>query len=125
MINQIFPDDQHKSGSVESHEVWNWDVLDIETGIGVQRLKQILTVCVDCHMMFHDEFAIGEAKTQVVVDKVAKFLRSRQAMVNGVDPITLEAQLDSEKARAEMHNGIDNWVLDLSHLAEQDYMNAK
>ena len=45
-------------------------------------------------------------------------------LVNRADRVELEAQLTSEKDRAESQNGVDKWVIDLSHLSNQDYMQS-
>lgn len=118
------PDEQQKNNAVESHEIWEWHVPDPSVGVGIQKLKKIITVCVDCHMMFHEGFAVSQAKLYSDAEKVSEFIKAKQMLVNRVDRVELEAQLASEKDRAESQNGIDKWVIDLSHLSNQDYMQS-
>ena len=124
LIDKIMPEEQNKKKAVESHEIWEWHVPDPSTGVGIQKLKEIMTLCVDCHMMFHEGYAVSQAKIHSNPEEVKDFIRQKQMLVNRVDEATLEAQIESDKSRAELHNGVDKWVIDLSNLASQDYMKS-
>ena len=122
LIDSVYQDEKSKRYSVECHEIWEWDAPDLKTGIGIQKLKQILVVCVDCHMMFHEDFAINKAKSFGKQSEVEKFLRKRMMLVNHSSEQDLLTSLENERENAEKMNGVDKWIIDLSVLAEQDYM---
>ncbi|MGC6433287.1 MAG: hypothetical protein ACON4M_03730, partial [Crocinitomicaceae bacterium] len=113
----IFP--EKKKFSVEAHEVWDWEVQHPETGVGIQKLKEILVVCIDCHMMFHSDYAIEQAKTNRKEDVVRNFLYNKMSLINRVNLERLELDLLNENQKAEQQNGITTWIIDLSHLSQQ------
>lgn len=122
LIDSVYEDDKHKKTAVECHEIWEWDAPDLSTGVGIQRLKQIMVLCVDCHMMFHEDFAAHKARDYGKSDEVRDFLRKRMMLVNHMNESQIVSSLQTEKLNAERMNGVDTWILDLSSLAEQDYM---
>ena len=111
-----------KTHAVEAHEVWDWQVPDPSSGIGIQKLKEILVVCIDCHMMFHSDYAVEQAKLSGQEDKVKKFLESKMALINRCNHEELLNQLEQEKLEAQAHNGVTTWIIDLSQLSQQEYM---
>lgn len=106
-------------GGVECHETWNWTVEDPSTGVGLQRLDRLMAVCSDCHMIFHEGFAVETARNSGtgLQDEVARRIRERQQLVNGMDETRLTLLLEADREEWESTNGVDDWIVDLSHLA--------
>jgi hypothetical protein len=116
------PDEIKRGGVVDCHEVWEWEVVDEASGVGIQRLKRLLVVCKDCHMLFHEGFALHKAREAGVEQEAADYIRTLRQLVNRCDGATLDAQLAADREEWERNKGVGTWVLDLSHLASQDYM---
>lgn len=106
-------------GGVECHEAWSWTVEDPSTGVGLQRLDRLMALCTDCHMIFHEGFAIETARNSGtgLQDEVARRIRERQQLVNGMDEAKLTLLLEADRDNWESTNGIDDWVIDLSRLS--------
>lgn len=107
---------------VECHEVWDWKIVDHDAGIGVQTLREILVVCTDCHMMFHEGYAKLRAREHGHEDSVADFIRRKQMLVNKMDEHEIAHHLDEARRRYNQVDGIRSWVVDLGRLSAQDYM---
>lgn len=104
-------------GGVECHETWGWRVDDPSTGVGLQTLDRLMTVCQDCHATFHEGFIVEKARELGLQDEASERIRERQQLVNRMDEPQLEALLESDRQAWEATNGIDNWIIDLSHLS--------
>lgn len=104
-------------GGVEAHETWAWKVDDPASGIGLQTLDRLMTVCPDCHAMFHESFIVDKARDLGLQDEAIERIRERQQLVNRMDQHQLEALLEADRESWEATNGIDNWIIDLSHLS--------
>jgi hypothetical protein len=125
LIETVFTEESHKSKSVECHEVWDWEVLDEERSIGVQKLREILVLCNDCHMMFHEDYAVSKAFAQGKDgDEVRDFLRERMEHVTGLDTAQITAQRASEREIQDGRENIQTWLMDLSYLQEQNNLNV-
>ncbi|MBO9428394.1 hypothetical protein [Sulfitobacter sp. R18_1] len=115
--------DQTRRDTVDCHEVWEFEVLDAQEGIGVQRLKKLMMVCVDCHMMFHEEFAISKGYREGAdADGIREFLRERMAALNGVERADIDIQRNREMEVTRSNEGVDTWLMDLSYLQENENM---
>jgi hypothetical protein len=104
-------------GGVECHETWAWRVDDPSTGVGLQSLDRLMTVCPDCHAIFHEAFIVDKARNLGLQDEASERIRERQRLVNRMDEAQLETLLESDRQSWEATNGIDNWIIDLSHLS--------
>lgn len=104
-------------GGVECHETWSWRVDDPSTGVGLQTLDRLMTVCPDCHATFHEAFIVEKARELGLQDEARERIRERQQLVNRMDEAQLESLLESDRQAWEATNGIDNWIIDLSHLS--------
>jgi hypothetical protein len=125
LIETVFTDEAHKSNSVECHEIWDWEVLDKDRSIGVQKLREILVLCNDCHMMFHEDYAVSKAFAQGKDGgEVKEFLRERMGQVTGLDEVQITAQRESEKEIQAGLNEVDTWLMDLSYLQQQNNLNV-
>ena len=125
LIETVFTEEAHKSKSVECHEIWDWEVLDEDRSIGVQKLREILVLCNDCHMMFHEEYAVSKAFAQGKDgDGVKEFLRERMSHVTGLDAVAVDAQRESERDIQAGLDGVDTWLMDLSYLQQQNNLNV-
>ncbi|EPX83978.1 hypothetical protein [Salipiger mucosus] len=123
LISEYFKGEEKKSDSVECHEVWEWRILDEDRRVGVQKLKEILVLCNDCHMMFHEDLAVDLAnRNGKDGDEVRDFLRARMAQVTGMERPELEEQLRAERAERESLNEIDHWIMDLQYLSDHAYL---
>lgn len=125
LIDTVFDDEKHKAKSVDCHEVWEWEVLDEDQGIGVQKLREILVLCTDCHMMWHEEFAVGKAERHGKDgEQVRAFLRDRMSQVTGLDPSEVDARVEAGRARLAERGDVETWLMDLSYIQMQSNLHA-
>jgi hypothetical protein len=115
LLDSVYAKSKRSPDHVECHEVWEFKVLDAKNSIGVQKLVDILLVCRDCHMMFHEDQAVREGKKNNF-DTVHDFLEERMSVVTGQDEISIEAQRTSEKEVQASLDNVSNWLMDLSWL---------
>jgi len=114
-----------KQDSVDCHEVWNWTVPSSENGVGIQKLRGFLTVCHFCHMMFHEGFFEERLRKLYPDDVVKKFLdglMDRRRVFTRMPIEAITAQIEKEKAILKSKARVKDWIVDLSHLSQQDYM---
>jgi hypothetical protein len=112
-----------KSGPVDCHEVWEWIPPEDENSTtGIQKLKRLLVVCKDCHMMFHDGFFINKARDSGLELQAVAYLEKMRMLINRQDRIGLNEQLTQDSAEWEKNKSVTTWIIDLSHLAAQDFM---
>jgi 5-methylcytosine-specific restriction endonuclease McrA len=111
-------------GPVDAHEVWSWSMPDDDpsAGIGIQRLERIMTLCPACHACFHASNATTRARRDARFEEAAAFIRQRQMDINGMSAEELDGHLARSAEDWDRTRGVDRWILDLSHLAAQDYM---
>lgn len=125
LIDTVFEDEKHKAKSVDCHEVWDWEILDEDQSIGVQKLREILVLCTDCHMMWHEEFAVSKAERHGKDgEQVRTFLRDRMAEVSGLDPAEVEARVAAGRDQLARRSEVDTWVMDLSYIQMQSNLHA-
>jgi hypothetical protein len=92
------------------------------SGIGIQRLKRLLVVCPDCHMMFHEGFARRKARDLGIEDDVIEGIRKRRMLVTRTSRDGLDRSLEKAKQHLLTMTGADRWVMDLSVLGNQQFM---
>lgn len=107
---------------VECHEVWDWKIPSEENGIGVQTLQKLLVVCRNCHVLFHSGFFMGRAREQGIEDKVAAAIEKRRMLITRMTRDQLSTSLAQSSEHLRKASGIDKWVLNLSHLSAQQFM---
>lgn len=122
LLRHLEADGDRGMGTVDCHEVWEWTVPDPSVDIGIQKLKGMLVVCFECHMIFHDGFARSRAKAKGIEDEVRRFLMKRRSFITRADPVDVANEMKAEAARLRKHAGVKAWIVDLSHLGRQDYM---
>ena len=120
------PEERARPRLVECHEVWSWKPVDrADGGIGVQKLERLLTVCPDCHQIFHEGHALHKARAtgrENLERLVGKHIEKTRILVNRTDPDALAGQLARDREAWNDVKSIGTWVLDLSHLSHQDFM---
>ncbi|MFC6049019.1 hypothetical protein ACFPYM_14405, partial [Methylobacterium hispanicum] len=111
-------------GPVDAHEVWSWTMPDDDPsrGVGIQRLERIMVLCPTCHACFHAGHALTAARRDARHEEAAAFIRARQSDITGLEGAALDAHLGRSADAWNRTRGVERWVLDLSHLAAQDYM---
>jgi hypothetical protein len=114
------PEERARGRAVECHEVWDWTVSTQSTG--VQALKRLLVLCPDCHLAFHEGFALSRAREAGIEAQAGDYLRARRMLMNHCDGATLDAQIAADSAAWEDGKSVERWVVDLAHLAVQDFM---
>lgn len=121
-LDNVLDKDNKRHSPVDCHEIWKWDNKDNITGI--QKLSRLIVVCVDCHMMFHEGFAIHKAN-EVGVDEseVREYLEKRRLLATEMTKEELDAMLDNDAQLYKEMGSVDNWIVDLTNLSEQSYMN--
>lgn len=117
---RIFPNS--RTGPVECHEVWDWEVPEPGIAIGIQRLRHLLVVCFECHMMFHESYFVEKAREAGLGNEVQERIEQRRLEVTGLDREQLVESLRRSEAEYREQERISQWVMDLSHLAAQDFM---
>lgn len=115
-------EEKSKGGVVDCHEVWEWTPSEIDGRVGIQRLSRLLVLCKDCHMSFHDSYALWKAGQVGLEDQAGAYLHSLRCLANRSDSAEMAARMASDREEHAATRGIQKWVLDLSHLAVQDYM---
>lgn len=117
-------DGNSRRGPVDAHEVWSWSMPDDDpsVGVGIQRLERIMTLCPACHACFHATNATTRARRDARYEEVAAFIRGRQMDINGMSEEELDRHLEKSADDWNRTRGVDRWIVDLSHLAAQDYM---
>lgn len=117
------PEERKVGGVVDAHEIWEWKIADEMAGTGIQILKRILCVCKDCHACFHEGRTMWKAREAGMEEKAAEYLKALRMAINRCDGATLAAQIELDQVEWEANRrAVSTWVLDLSHLATQDYM---
>lgn len=114
--------ERRQGGLVDCHEVWEWIVPDPASYVGIQRLVRVLVLCKDCHLIFHESFAMWKAREAGLEKRAHRYIKSLQMLINRCDAAALQSQIDEEAARWEDNKSIRTWVLDLEHLSRQDFM---
>lgn len=113
-------EEYEKAGLVDCHEVWEWQ--SVNDNVGVQKLKRLMVVCKDCHFMFHEGFLRTKARDVGIEDKAVDYINKLRCAVNKCSIDELHMQLAKDNAQWENNKSIDNWIMDLSHLGNQDFM---
>lgn len=122
LLRYLDPEGERKLGTVECHEIWEWQVPDPDVSIGIQRLREIVVACFECHAAFHNSWARSAARSAGVEDEVTRFLMKRRAFLTRLDPVSVARDMKREADRLREHSGVGLWILDLAHLGQQDYM---
>ena len=121
IADKVLGEEERRHG-VECHEVWDWQVEDQSTGVGVQKLQRLLVLCASCHAVFHaGHFAI-KARDRGLEDEVRAFIEKRRMLINRVGLDELNADLQATKDAMMQAKGIDKWIIDLESLSNQQFM---
>lgn len=116
------PKERTTPGLVDCHEVWDWDVPDPGRGVGIQRLKRLLVLCKDCHMSFHDGFALSRARAAGIETEVRVHIDKIRMLTNRLLLDAVQAGVSADKEAWESNRSVRTWVLDLTRIAAQDIM---
>lgn len=121
IADKVMGEEERRHG-VECHEVWDWNVEDQSTGVGVQKLQRLLVLCASCHAVFHaGHFAI-KARDRGLEDEVRAFIEKRRMLINRVGIDELNADLHATKEVMMQAKGVDKWIIDLEALSNQQFM---
>ena len=113
---------EERRHGVDCHEVWDWEVPDPSTGIGIQSLKKLLVVCPSCHACFHKGYFVHRGRDVGLGDEVAEHVDRRRMLINRMDEDALRASLEASKEALQRAQGIDQWIVDLEHVSRQQFM---
>lgn len=97
--------------TLDVHEIWSYTPPTDKQNFGKQKLEGLMTVCKDCHELFHP----GLAKERGRLPAVSRRLKA----INGWTDADLSAYFDLVAARFDRHNQFI-WALDFSGLAHPD-----
>lgn len=111
------PDDP--PATIQAHEIWDWQVGDEDSQIGVQRLTGILCVCRGCHMLFHGKYGAELAALNGLRDEYAAEVERRRRTLTRLSSSELADSIAASTERLRELSGISKWVIDLSHIAAQ------
>ena len=115
-------EERARGGVVECHEVWDWRRSDVDARAGIQRLARLLVTCPDCHLTFHESYARWKAERVGMADQASLYLHNLRCLLNRCDGEEMGRRLAVDREAWERTRDVQRWVLDLSHLAVQDYM---
>jgi len=121
IADKVMEESDRRHG-VDCHEVWDWQVEDPATGVGVQKLERLLVVCANCHACFHSGYFTRRARDVGLEDEVRDFIEKRRMLINRVDADQLREDLDRTKTELLRIQGVDKWVIDLEGLGRQQFM---
>ena len=96
---------------LEAHEVWEYRIIDENSGIII--LKDIIPLCTTCHRSKHFGYSQLNGWTDMVCDHLKK--------VNNLSDEELNDYIDSKAKEYEYRSQIQNWKLDLSKLKDLGY----
>lgn len=123
LLDRMAPESTYnRADRVECHEVWEWYRPKKDISIGVQQLKGLYIVCFKCHMSFHDGIARSMLRAEEDQLQFARDLHAHRSHITRVDQATLYNEMVDLNKRTKTMNKIDYWIVDLSHLTNQDYM---
>ena len=121
MWSRITPgEDRKTSGPVDCHEVWEWTPAGNNRGI--QKLKRLLVLCKDCHLSFHEGFAMHRARESGMETEVRTHLEKIRMLTNHMSIDEVRAGMLADKREWESNRDVSTWILDLSHIAAQGIM---
>jgi hypothetical protein len=114
--------DAQRRDTVDCHEMWEWIRPSENVSIGIQKLKGLMTVCFKCHMAFHDDFARRRIKSNEDKKKFMTDLFQHRSFMTRIDMNTIAKDMYQLRKIADNMNNVQCWILDLSHLSQQDYI---
>lgn len=123
-LDNVWPEEvrRRRRSGVDCHEIWEWEEKDAFTGI--QKLADLIVVCVDCHMMFHEDYAVDVAvRAGYREEDIREFIEKRRLLATHLSEHELRAQVSQEAVEHAQRARVENWIIDLSHLGNQTYMN--
>lgn len=123
IADKVLGEDERRHG-VECHEVWQWDVEDPATGVGIQRLDKLLVVCASCHSVFHSGYFANRAKDLGLEDEVRAHIENRRMLINRVSLDELNESLAASRDNLQRVAGVTDWIIDLEHLGKQQFMSG-
>ncbi len=115
-------EERRTGGPVDCHEVWEWHVTNLGIPVGVQRLTRLLVVCKDCHLGFHEGYALHRAAGVGIAEEAREQLDALRMLTNRMTRSELRAAIAEEARLWEGNKSVTRWVLDLSHAAAQEVM---
>ena len=92
-----------QTNALDAHEVWEYD--DVK---GVQKLKDIIAICKDCHSVIHIGF------TQLKGDAVRA--ENHFMTVNSCSYVDMRKALGEANLIHQRLNLVSEWALDISYL---------
>ena len=92
-----------KEKQLEAHEVWEYDEIN-----GVQKLKDIIAICKDCHSVIH----IG--RTQIKGDSIRA--ENHFMAVNNCTYVEMRKAMGEANLKHQRLNLVSEWSLDISYL---------
>lgn len=92
-----------KRGRLEAHEVWSYDEKK-----GIQKLKDVIAVCPDCHAAIH----IGRTQLKGNPEKA----EAHYMKVNEVSYAEMRADMGKANERHKKLNEVSEWKTDISWL---------
>lgn len=115
-------EEKGRGQTVDCHEIWDWVLPQNGVNVGIQKLQRLMVLCKDCHLAFHEGFAINKAKKFGLEERAANHIRTIRMLINHCSSDELEAILEKDNSAWQQGRSVDSWILDLSHLAAQDFM---
>ena len=111
-------------GPVDCHEVWEWSRIE-GTDIGIQKLKEVMVVCKDCHATFHEGRTLKLAEQKGIEQKAEKYINKLRKLTTHMNDEQLQKSLNKTRENWNDLKDINKWVIDLSVLAQQNFMQGQ
>jgi hypothetical protein len=95
-------------GLVDCHEVWSYHTTS--SMHGVQKLERLMSICKDCHLMFHLGHANARGRGEFAIERLAE--------VNAWSDQRVEYEVEGIFRTWKARSGIE-WLLDLSLVSDK------
>lgn len=92
-----------KSKILDAHEVWEYD-----SKKGIQKLKDVISVCKDCHSAIHIDFTAVKGNLDKAEEQYMK--------VNNCSYVQMKKDLDLAHKEHNRLNQVSEWAIDISWL---------
>ncbi len=91
---------------LDAHEVWEYD-----SKKGVQKLKDVISVCKDCHSAIHIDFTAVKGDKDKLINAENKYMQ-----VNQCSYVQMKKDLDLAHKKHKELNLVSEWAIDLGWL---------
>jgi hypothetical protein len=114
--------ERRTSGPVDCHEIWEWSIPIPGIPVGIQKLKRLLVVCKDCHLCFHEGYALSKASKVGLEEEARERIEKLRMLTNRMNRKSVKELVEKSRREWEENKSITRWILDLSMVSAQEIM---